>query len=150
MLNKKQRKELNDIFTKSPKLTDREIGRKTKLSPVTIGKHRKEFWTLLDREFIDHGIKKSIFEMRRSVEHWKLLIDANYKILETNSKKLTAVVMEDGKKKIIGADVELSPDEKRNLLHEIAELEVKIQEFGNDPEINQLLTIMHDDKFQTN
>ncbi|GAF89297.1 unnamed protein product, partial [marine sediment metagenome] len=46
-LNKQQKKDLNDYFTTHPKLSDREIGKKLKLSHVTIGKYRKEFMALI-------------------------------------------------------------------------------------------------------
>ena len=141
-------KELNTIFIAHPKLSDREIGRKTKLSPVTIGKYRKEFWEVMNREFADKSIKMSIFEMRRSVEHWKSLIEQHYEELKNNKKHLSAIVTENGKKKFVGTTVELSPDEKINLRKRIEDLEAKIQEYGNDPEINEILKAMQDGKIQ--
>ena len=142
-MNKAQLKKLNDIFVTSPHLSDREIARKTKLTHGTIGKYRKQFWELIDKEFIAHSVKKSIHEMRRSVEQWHKLKEQAQKILDDNKKTVTVVVMENKKKKIIGTTVELSPDEKRGLIHEISDLEAKIQEYGNDPEASQILKIMH-------
>lgn len=148
MLKKNNKKLLNEIFIKNPKLSDREIAKQTKISHPTISKYRKEFWSVIDKEFVDSSIKQCIHEMRRSVEHWKLLIQKNYEMLENNKKQITAIVMEDGKKTIKGTTVELSPDDKSRILHEIAELEVKIQEYGNDREISEILKLMVNGQIQ--
>jgi len=141
-MNKLQLKKLNQIFVESPHLSDREIGRKTKLDNKTVAKYRKEFWSVIDKEFVAHSVKKGIHEMRRAVQQFQLLKEKCQEILDKNEKTITVVVMEDKKKKIIGTTVELTPDEKRSLIHEISDLEAKIQEWGNDPEINEILKFM--------
>jgi len=143
-LNKTQKKELEEYFVTHSRESDREIGRKFKLSHTTVSKIRKEFYSVIKSEFIQTSVKQSIFEIRRSVDHWKLLIEKLYAELEKNEKEI--VIMNNGKK--IKTVISLEPLERIRIIHEIADLEVKIQEWGNDPEISQMLKVMSSGKVQ--
>jgi len=99
---------------------------------------------VIKSEFIQTSVKQSIFKIRRSVDHWKLLIEKLYVVLEKNEKEI--VVMEQGKK--IKTVISLEPLEMIKIIHEIADLEVKIQEWGNDSEILQILKVMKSCKVQ--
>lgn len=137
-LTKKQRKDLNNYFITHPRDSDREIGKRFKLTHNTIGKYRKEFWEVMDKEFMDRTIKSCIFEMRRSEEHWKLQIQRHQETLEKNKK--TVVMNSDGR--TMKTEVELEPMERLRIEHEISDLERLIQEWSNNPQIIQLMKQM--------
>jgi len=143
-LNKTQKKGLEEYFVTHSRESDREIGRKFKLSHTTVSKIRKEFYSVIKSEFIQTSVKQSIFEIRRSVDHWKLLIEKLYAELEKNEKEV--VIMDNGKK--IKTVISLEPMERVKIINSIADLEVKIQEWGNDLEITQILKVVMDGKVQ--
>lgn len=138
-LTKTQKKKLYEFFTTHPNMSDRKIAEQFNLTNKTVGKYRKDFWSLIDKEFIDHSVKKGIHEMRRSVDHWKLLIDKLYAELETNQKAV--IVVENGEKQ--QSFMPLEPLERLKILQMIGDLEVKIQEWGNNPEVIQIMKLMY-------
>ncbi len=143
-LTKKQRKELEEYFITHSQESNRQIAKKFGLTHPTISKIRTEFYSVIKSEFIKESIKQSIFEIRRSVTHWKLLIDKLYSELDTNEKII--VMISDGQK--MQTKVPLEPMERIKIIHEISDLEVKIQEWGNDPEIAQILKAMDSGQVQ--
>lgn len=143
-LNKKQKKDLEEYFVTHSHESNREIAKKFGFSHPTIKKVRDEFYAILKSEFVKESIKRSIVEIRRSVTHWKLLIQKMYDELETNEKII--VVINDGAK--MQTKVPLEPMERIAILKAISDLEVKIQEWGNDPEISQILTAMENGQVQ--
>lgn len=144
-LNKKQKKELEEYFVLHSKESSRTIAKKFGLTHPTVQKIRDEFYSVIKEEFVQESIKMSIFEIRRSVIHWKKLIDDLYKMIEKNEK--TIVMVMDGNK--MQTKVPLEPMEILAIRKEIAALEVKIQEWGNDPEISQILKAMDSGQIQT-
>ena len=142
--NKKQRKELEEYFITHSQESNRVIAKKFNLTHPTVKKFRDEFYSVIKSEFIQESVKQSIFEIRRSVIHWKDLINKLYEELNTNEK--TIVMIADGKK--VASVVPLEPMERVKIIHEISDLEVKIQEWGNDPEIAQILKAMDTGKIQ--
>jgi hypothetical protein len=142
--NKKQRKELEEYFITHSQESNRVIAKKFNLTHPTVKKYRDEFYSVIKSEFIQESVKQSIFEIRRSVIHWKDLINKLYEELNTNQK--TIVMIADGKK--VQSVIPLEPMERVKIIHEISDLEVKIQEWGNDPEIAQILKAMDTGKIQ--
>lgn len=144
-LNKKQKKEIEEYFITHSQESSRTIAKKFKLSHPTIQKIRDEFYAVIKEEFVQESVKQSIIEIRRSVIHWKKLINNLYELLESNEKTIVMVI--DGNK--MQTKVPLEPMEILKINHEIADLEVKIQEWGNDPEISQILKVMENGQVQT-
>ena len=142
--NKKQRKELEEYFITHSQESNRVIAKKFNLTHPTVKKYRDEFYSVIKSEFIQESVKQSIFEIRRSVIHWKDLINKLYEELNTNQK--TIVMIDNGKK--VQSVIPLEPMERVKIIHEISDLEVKIQEWGNDPEIAQILKAMDTGKIQ--
>ena len=143
-INKKQRKELEEYFVTHSQESNRTIAKKFGLTHPTISKIREEFYAIVKSEFVQSSIKHSIFEIRRSVEHWKLLIEKLYKELETNEKE---VILNSGGKQS-KVTIALEPMERMRIINSISDLEVKIQEWGNDPEISQILKVMDSGQVQ--
>ena len=143
-LTKKQKKEIEEYFITHSQESSRTIAKKFGLSHPTIQKIRDEFYSIIKQEFVQESIKQSIFEIRRSVTHWKLLIDKLYTELNTNEKTIVMII--DGNK--MQTKVPLEPMERLKIMHEISDMEVKIQEWGNDPEISQILKAMDNGQIQ--